>query len=574
MEKILNFIKSKTIIDIILLIAVFFLFFYFFGFSMNSVFSDRGREFVFPLWISEGYAPYKDFVTIYFPLSYYINAFAYKVLGVSIDSLIISQTFFCMLFISFYYLITREFLNRKSAFFITVFIILSCMFNMLDMFGYIIPYCYGRVHGLTGSIICLYGIIKLHKTDNIKFAYLAALATGFAISCKVEFTVFILFLFIGLLLYKKLKITQYLKIILCLLVFPFITLSLLFLNGVRIPDIINSIKFSMKFYATPGMQYFYSFIGLVPDIDVFIQDSSKYLKAILELGIVMFFSVLNCHFNKKYLTPVFFIITLCICYWFNSSGFLNLNIEFHTDYIFLIVFALFLIFHKNILKDKTVFLLLIATVFISFREIFKTHLFNQGSFSVPVILLFIFTVFENYLSKYITKEKMTKIITFFFIVLICSYFIQWYKTKVNFYTPLITNKGTVYMCPDISLAMDRTLTYIEENIPEDKKILVLPEGMTINYFTDRDINRNCFLMDRLYHDAYGENEAYEKIKNTNSDYIILVNGFDLFNFGYDYLYYENASLSANYIFENYSKVFSSYGVDNFSNITIYKKNSE
>ncbi len=574
MEKIVNFIKSKTVIDIIFLISVVILFTFLFGFSANAIFSDRGREFLFPLWILKGLAPYKDFVTIYFPLSYYINALVYKVLGVSINSLVIFQSFICMLYISFYYLIAREFINRKTAIILSVFTLISCVFNISDLFGYILPYCYGRINGLLGSIICLYGIIKLYKTDNIKFAYLASISAGFAASNKMEFTSLFLLLIIGFSLYKKLKITQYLKLFLSFLIFPLITLSLLFFSGVRIPDIIDAIKFSIKFSSTPGMKYFFTIIGLVPSVEVFVIDIFKYLKAVLQLGILIFISYLNYHFNKKYLSPVFLLIALSVCILFNQEYIYKLTMGHHWDYIIFVVGALFLIFYKNIFKDKEVLIFLIATVLIGMREIFKTHILSQGAFSIPLLILFIVIIFENYFIKYASKEKVMKIINFFFIILICSHLFYQYKYKIYIYTPLKTNKGTVYMFPDVKEVIEDTMNYIENNIPKDARITYLPEGILFDYFLDRDTNYKCFMMDRLYHDAYGEKEAYEIIKNTNSDYFIIVSGFDLFDYGYEFLYNKNVSLSANYIYDNYTKVHSKFAADEISNISIYKRNSK
>ena len=574
MEKIINFLKQKTVIDIIILISLVVLFTFLFGFSCNSIFSDRGREFIFPLWITQGLAPYKDFVTIYFPFSYYLNALVYKILGVSINSLVISQSFVCMLFISFYYLIAREFLNRKTTIILSVFVLVSCVFNISDLFGYIIPYCYGRVYGILGSIICLYGIIKLHNTDNIKFAYIASFAAGFAASNKIEYASFSLFLIIGLLFYKKLKIKQYLNIILFFSIVPFITISLLFFSGVSINDIINAIKFSIKFSSTPSMKYFYAIIGLIPSIEVFKVDFLACFKALLEKSIIIFFAFLYLFSNKKYLFPVFLILSIFsvfILFERNIVSFYDSYISHHWDYTAFVVLVLFLFFYKNIFKDKRVLILLIATIFIGLREIFKTYIWGQGSYSLPLIILFIVIVFENYISKYISKEKILKVINFFLVALTCVYLIQQYNVKINTFVPLNTNKGIVYMSDDIRDVMDETINYIRIAVPQNAKIITLPEGIIFNYFLDRKIDNKCFMMDRLYYDAYGKEKALEIIKNANSDYILLVEGFDLIDFGEDYLYSKGVSPSANYIYDNYTKIFSKYGSDNFSNVSIYKK---
>ena len=110
---------------------------------------------------------------------------------------------------------------------------------------------------------------------------------------------------------------------------------------------------------------------------------------------------------------------------------------------------------------------------------------------------------------------------------------------------------------------------INDNIDKNSTILTLPEGTLINYLTDRKVDMHCFMMDRLYHDAYGEEKARDLIANTNSDYIMLFRGFDLNNFHYPYLYNSTATSSGLYIAENYdlAEEFKSGN----SSITVLKK---
>ena len=83
----------------------------------------------------------------------------------------------------------------------------------------------------------------------------------------------------------------------------------------------------------------------------------------------------------------------------------------------------------------------------------------------------------------------------------------------------------------------------------------------INFLTDRKVDMHCFMMDRLYHDAYGEEKAKSEIEKTKSDYIVLYEVNDVNNFYEPYLYSEYGSLAARYIFSNYKEV---ANYDNFS----------
>ena len=72
--------------------------------------------------------------------------------------------------------------------------------------------CRYPVPAIISLIAGAFCFVKLFKTNNIKYVYLAALATGFSISCKMEFYTCLIFLVIGLILYKRLKFVQYCKI--------------------------------------------------------------------------------------------------------------------------------------------------------------------------------------------------------------------------------------------------------------------------------------------------------------------------------------------------------------------------
>lgn len=106
MEKIKDFIKKHPAIDFVVIIFIMLLFALLFGNYFCFIYTDRGREFLLPQEILNGAVPYKDITLIYFPLAYYINALIYKLLGVSINSLLVSQTilctiiFFCILLFS------------------------------------------------------------------------------------------------------------------------------------------------------------------------------------------------------------------------------------------------------------------------------------------------------------------------------------------------------------------------------------------------------------------------------------------------------------------------------------------
>ncbi len=564
MEKIKNFLHSKTFIDILIIITVMIICTIISGFIMDSFLSDRGREFLFPEAILNGLVPYKDITMVYLPLSYYINALIYKLFGVSLYSLIIFQACFCTFFMIVYYFLAKEFVGRKISISLTIFIILYCIFCLLDLFSYIIPYAFARVYGIIGSICCLFFLLKLFKTNNIRYGYLAAFAVSFAISNKLEYISAVFILIAGLLLYKRLKITQYIKIFLITLFFPFLTVILLAVSGVSVLDIVNAIKFTVKFSSTEAIQYYFAFTGTTP----FMPQLNLITKGILPLTATLSCCALYCFldkkFNNKFIFPCMLIITTIVCIILG-------NTEYYWFELPLFVVLSAILFFKKIIKERNLLLLLIATLILAQREMFKL-LYCMGTYPFPLLILFTIVIFKEYIFETVPKVTVEKFITFFLIVLIGSYSIQQVYRRIDLRHPLKTAKGTVYMSNDKLRVYGKTLGFIHENISEDAKILVLPEGLMFNFISDRKVNMHCPIMDRPYYDAYGGEKALEMVKNSDYDYIIIAKGFDLFDFGFEYLYSPEGSTVSQYIYENYTQMQQEYGDDNESYVAVYKRN--
>ncbi len=565
MEKFKSIIESKTFIDILIIITVMTVLTILSGFFAFVFLPDKGRELLFPQEILNGLVPYKDITMIYFPLSWYINALVFKLFGVSFNSFVIFQACFCTLLMIIYYLTAKEFINRKISILLSVFVILSCIFCLNDHYLYTFPYSTARVYGIAGGFACLFFLLKLLKTKDIKYGYLAALFTSFAISNKLEFAG-ILFLFIaGILLYKKLKLTEYIKLFFSLMFFPILSILLLVIQGVTLADIMSSLDFLVKFSSTEVMKNYLADHGAIPAVPIdYIQ------KGLFPIIITSLLSLLYCFLDKKYnnkiIFPFMLIITTVACHFMRNTECYWVELP-----IFLIILSL--IFFKDIIKDKRILLLLIATFVLSQRAFFKVDLLNQGVYEFPILILYAVIIINTYISKYINKETIEKFITFFLIVLIGTYSLQQYVRIKYIRCPLKTNKGTIYMSQEKVKFYGNTLKYIEDNIPKDAKLLVLPEGMIFNFISDRKADMHCFMMDRPYHEAWGEQQALEILKKADYPYIIIAKGVILSNFGLNYLYDPDASLSANYIFENYSKVYKEVEDNNpQSNIAIYKKN--
>ncbi|MBQ2644448.1 glycosyltransferase family 39 protein, partial [bacterium] len=254
-------------------------------FSQHNIhiLSDRGRELLFPLSIINGQALYKDVLTIYFPLAYYINAVLFKIFGASLNTIYISQTIYCLIFSFIYFKVCKMFFDRFTSILATISIITSCLFFQ-HLFGYILPYSYSMTYGLLMFLTALYFLLKAFKTQKNEYFYISSLSASFAICCKIEFFSLFILIPIAMLLYKSKDILFYIKNILSISLFPIITIGLLFINGVTFYDIVKSIDFAKHFASSKSMYKFLQHIGMYPTF------SEEYLKLLLAsiLGIILY----------------------------------------------------------------------------------------------------------------------------------------------------------------------------------------------------------------------------------------------------------------------------------------------
>ena len=93
----------------------------------------------------------------------------------------------------------------------------------------------------------------------------------------------------------------------------------------------------------------------------------------------------------------------------------------------------------------------------------------------------------------------------------------------------------------------------------------------VNWLTDRKINLKCHMMDRLYHDAFGDEEAKNQIASANYDYIIVIEKMGHAKFFSPFLYYKGNSLVQEYIEDNYKPVKEIDDGKAFGKALIYKK---
>ena len=196
--------------------------------------------------------------------------------------------------------------------------------------------------------------------------------------------------------------------------------------------------------------------------------------------------------------------------------------------------------------------LILSAIALTTRTFWTLLLSIYGFYTAPIAILTLLVLIIEYMPE--NKKLNIDYLKKFFIFALSSYLIYFiafdiYQRQTN-NTKISTEKGTVYLPQKEAECFNNAIKYLQTSTTENQKVLILPEGTTLNFLTNRKVDLNMPMIDRLYYDAIREDKIVENLKKSDYDVIFIAEGFGLTRFGKPYLYgSDNAILR--YIFENY-----------------------
>ncbi|HSB12117.1 MAG TPA: hypothetical protein VLM38_21705 [Blastocatellia bacterium] len=119
---------------------------------------DCGREMNQPLRLARGEMLYSDVRHIYGPLSPYINALLYKVFGPSLGVLYADGIATAMIILALVYWLSRRLMGRAASAAATLSVMWLCAFKQAG--NYILPYSYSALHGCALGLVSLVLLIR------------------------------------------------------------------------------------------------------------------------------------------------------------------------------------------------------------------------------------------------------------------------------------------------------------------------------------------------------------------------------------------------------------------------------
>lgn len=511
MEKIWEKIKNGDNLSLIILTLIFILFCICFWGRCQYPLVDVGREIIIPKAILNGKILYKDILNIYGPLSYYINAFACKIAGVKFNTLFSMGALSGFVFIYSFYFLSREFLKKKLSFILTFFVMTACVFNSA-LFNFLFPYSYSLPFGLAAYTLTVLMLIKYIKSGDDKFAYIASFSAGFCISNKIEFY-WLPFILAGTLFFiKKQNKINLIKSLCLFLIFPLISLVLVLAQGNSFSDILTAAELIKKSALTSPMIYFHHNIGLYPSGGLLL----KHLKeTIIFCLFLLFWGTGYFTGSKNFFLNFIFIPLWMFIYIALDNG--------HNFSLFpIIVSVLALINYKKLWNDKTLLILVISAVGASLKTYFSLTFNSYGEYTLPLIILAFCVMIVKF---YRPKFNLEKYIIYVLTILSLSYGLyNVYMTRHNLTYKLNIYGNDLVVEKGLGLLLDETVNYVKKHSQKSDKLLVYPEGVLVNYLTEREPDYMYYSLHPIFMETFGEDNVIQKIKENKIEYIMVING--------------------------------------------------
>lgn len=496
------YIKNKPLIILWLLCITALIIFM--GHYSNILF-DVGRETYYPQRILEGKVLYKDLFNIYGPFSYLWNAFLYKIFGINLRALYISGAICSLAIVSGVYLIAKRFLNTSLSFAIGLFTIVTGVCAN-HLFNYTFPYSWAMLYGTVGFLYSVYFLIKYKDNENPHFLYMAGLLAGFAAANKYDFIIYSIFLFCVSIFTKNKK--YILNFITSFMVFPILSFGILFLQGLRIEDLIVAMQEIQKLMNTKTLEYFYSNQGVLFSPAVF----PVWIYNLLATGIPLGLMMLSYRFYEKIKIVSIALITI-----FALVGYKLLSpalFVFLTPLLFLVsIFG-----YKKIKTNIPLLLVIISAIGASFKTFWGLTPMSYGCYYTPIVLIAFLGVMFTFIN-----EKYQKIAAIFLTVVSVS-FLNVYLFKRTTTTGKISSPhGTIYTYKQNADNINNILSILNNDENVNSTALIYPEGMIINFLSKNNIKSDDYYNSLLplYLESMGEEKFQKVLDEKNPKFIIL-----------------------------------------------------
>lgn len=501
---------KKDFICVFALLLFFIFCAVFFGHVYGTPYVDNGREAWMPSAMLQGYVPFKDIFAMYNPLSYQINMCLYWLFGESIDVLYFVGYVNTFMIILGIYLICRIFIKEYYSFVLPFMIISIYVFKFTAQSNYIFSYAYAMVYAISSLIYAVLFFLLFIKNKKINYAYISSLLLGISIANKPEFTLCIIPV-IAYMAINKIRISKILKAVTLYILPLLFSWGILFLSGLSLTDFINYLHFTKNFFNTDEQIYYtINYINKPYTWDNIWFCLSNFISFILMIvaGSVYFL------YKSKYTKLIFFLLVPVYVLLLHKFFPIFIDSNYFSWSIFL-SFAACLYFLKSQKNEMLLYFSLITVI-----SCYRVGLLGSNLKYYLLPLIFIWILFVKFRFERIKFDYVKY--TSFSLIILSIISIYTIKNNTSDYLIVNTKKGTFGHMQKQMKPFNEIVKWVRKNTKKDESVLVLPEGVMVNFLTDRPTKPLYYHLIPNHVSALGEDNVVTGLNADKPDYIIVL----------------------------------------------------
>jgi len=525
-------------------------------FRWGDLIIDTGHELWLPGELLKGKVLYNDLPSFYGFLPPYLIAGLYKIFGISINTLVYTGIAVTLIVSFTVYRIARLFLDQGFATLLVInflFILAFGNYNTVGIFNFILPYAFAATFFMMFTALSLYFFLKFVFSGNRKNLLTWTTFLTMAFLCRPESTLVVwpAFLLSGSILAVRQPKAEPFKIFayllspllltaLCyglffLVTHTFFAFREIFIGGIKV------------IAATPASRLWAGIDNIPANL---LQISSSFLLHIaILLGLALVCRIIYLSGDGTPATKTIIPIAAAFLFFVWLKQYSLYELQYHC--VILVLFSGLVAYFLQSLKPNTqkrslALLTLFLTSFLITSRIFLAtshYWYGFSLLTMPLICYYIFfgdllkTTLEN---RFRIPDGLLSVAIAGFLILMIIPFWEQSSYNYRYHNKLVnTSKGELYSNNDAQTDIFcKTVDYLKKNTPKTGTLIVLPEGLAINFFTGRTNPLKCYNCLPEYVKIFGEDKIISDIKAAKIGYIvILCRDTSLFgptSFGVDY----------------------------------------
>jgi hypothetical protein len=558
---------------------------------------DSGREMMVPARLAGGEVLYRDVFYLYGPLPPYVHAALFKLFGTNLWVLIASGIVIAALSTALIYKVSRIFLDRTfstlsaAAF---LFVLAFGHYVYLANYNFILPYSYAATFAVSSSLAAVLLLFRFFRTERPREAFAAAATTSFCLLSKPEVGVFLLIAVFGTLLIAKASIRKDFRVanvLLILVGMPILLAGMIYggfaavssgrILGSNLNDLV-AVNTDLKAPFTSGLSGTDNAAG------------NLWLMARSLWGYVLLAGIFFCAgwlltilrtITNNILRRTLYAIAATVAI---AAAFVSLvsasdpQLQYRPLPLILIgtgvAFALRLRTTSKA-ESLTGLLLSIFALLMTLRMLLNLHPAHYGFYLLtPGLILYHAALLDLVPSLSRTTVIRRTVSAGFALALVFLGFAH-FRTSFSFYTQktveVSSPRGSIRVLPSPETTrIAELIDYLRRNTPDNATVGVFPEGLTINFLSQRDspLYYYTFLPQDLARPSV-EDDVVAEMQSKRLDYVALVQR-PLEEYGRHFFGVDYGRKIGVYIGRNYSleKVFGPfpYTTDDFG-IALFKR---